>query len=120
ARACAGAAEGGDLVRRPSRPEIEALRYAGLVVRRGVNDIRAGIAAVTARLRTQRLKVLRAAVPNLLAEARLYRYGTSRDDPAASEEAVDEHNHALAALRYLIASIDRSFIARYRGPVQSS
>jgi hypothetical protein len=102
------------------RQEIEALRYAGLVVRRGVNEIRAGIAAVTARLRTQRLKVLRSAVPNLLAEAQLYRYGTSRDDPAASEEPVDEHNHALAALRYLIASIDRSFIARYRGPVQSS
>ncbi len=96
------------------RQEIEALRYADRVVRRGINDIAAGIAAVTARLRTGRLKVLRPAVPNLLAEARLYRYPNPRDNAAASEQPVDEHNHALAALRYLIASIDRRFIARYR------
>jgi hypothetical protein len=97
------------------RQEIEALRRAGLVVRRGVNDIRAGIAAVTARLRTGRLKVLRRAAPNLLAEARLYRYPGARENVGESEEPLDQHNHALAALRYLIASIDRSFVARYRG-----
>ena len=39
------------------RTEIEELRAGGLVVRRGDNDIRPGIAAVTARLRTGRLKV---------------------------------------------------------------
>ena len=41
------------------RTEIEELRASGLVVRRGDNDIRPGIAAVTARLRTGRLKVRR-------------------------------------------------------------
>ena len=45
------------------------------------------------------------ACPNLLAEAGLYRYS---DDPAEryAEIPVDEHNHALAALRYLIVMID--------------
>jgi hypothetical protein len=45
------------------------------------------------------------ACPNLIAEAGLYRYS---DDPAEryAEIPVDEHNHALAALRYLIAMID--------------
>ena len=38
------------------RTEIEELRAAGLAVRRGDNDIRLGIAAVTARLRTGRLR----------------------------------------------------------------
>ena len=49
------------------------------MVRRGDNDIRAGIAAVTARLRTGRLKVRRGACPNLLTEARLYRYPTAAE-----------------------------------------
>src|SRR5262249_21571126 len=48
------------------RTETEELRHAGLSVRRGDNDIRAGIAAVTARLRTGRLRVLRRGCPNLL------------------------------------------------------
>ena len=39
------------------RTEIEELRVANLVVRSGFNDIRLGIAAVTARLRTGRLKI---------------------------------------------------------------
>jgi hypothetical protein len=96
------------------RQEIEALRQAGLVVRRGVNDIRAGIAAVSARVRSGRLKVVASAAPNLLAEARLYRYPSERDSSAATEDPLDQHNHALDALRYLIASVDRRFIARIR------
>ena len=39
--------------------------------------------------------------PNLVREARLYRY-----DEDGSESPVDEENHALAALRYLIARLD--------------
>lgn len=96
------------------RQEIEALRYANLVVRRGRNDIQAGIAAVTARLRTGRLKVYRSAVPNLLAEVQLYRYPSPREGLADAETPIDDHNHALAALRYLIASIDGPFIAKFR------
>jgi hypothetical protein len=94
--------------------EINGLRSVGLVVRRGDNDIRAGIAAVRARLQTGRLRVVRGRCPNLLAEARLYRYPTRKDGRAASEVPVDEHNHALAALRYLVSRLDARFIARFR------
>lgn len=97
------------------RSEIEELRRAGVKVRAGVNDIRPGIAAVTARIRTGRLKVRRGTCPNLLAEARLYRYGPADHDAVSSELPVDAHNHALAALRYLISRIDAGVVARMRG-----
>jgi hypothetical protein len=93
--------------------EIAGLRAAGHVVRRGVNDIRAGIQAVTARLQTGRLKVSRQGCPQLLAEARLYRY-PGEGDPDTGENPVDKHNHALAALRYLITCLDQRFLARLR------
>jgi hypothetical protein len=94
--------------------EIDSLRRAGFVVRRADNDIRAGIAAVHARIETGRLRVVRAQCPNLLAEARLYRYPTHKDGRSVSEVPVDEHNHALAALRYAIARLDATFVARIR------
>jgi hypothetical protein len=97
------------------RTEAEELRAAGLAVRRGDNDIRLGIAAVTARLRTGRLRVVRGACPNLLEEARLYRYPDGSGPGGRGEAPVDEHNHALAALRYLVASLDARFVARLRG-----
>jgi hypothetical protein len=96
------------------RTEIEELRASGLVVRRGDNDIRPGIAAVAARLRTGRLKVRRDTCPNLIAEARLYRYPTAAERALRGENPVDEHNHALGALRYLISRLDAHFIARLR------
>jgi hypothetical protein len=102
------------------RTEIEELRASGLVVRRGDNDIRPGIAAVTARLRTGRLKVRRDACPQLLAEARLYRYPTAAERVLRGENPVDEHNHALGALRYLISRLDAHFIARLRKSGQRS
>jgi hypothetical protein len=96
------------------RTETEELRRANLLVRRGPNDIQAGIAAVTARLRTGRLKVHAAACPALLAEAKLYRYGNPREAGPNSEVPVDSNNHAMAALRYLVAAIDTGFMARFR------
>jgi hypothetical protein len=96
------------------RTEIEEMRAAGLTVRKGDNDIRSGIAAVAARLRTGRLKVLRGACPNLLAEAKLYRYPTAAERILRGENPVDEHNHALGALRYLVSRLDTRFIARLR------
>jgi hypothetical protein len=96
------------------RTEIEELRASGLVVRRGDNDIRPGIAAVAARLRTGRLKVRRNACPNLLTEASLYRYPSAAERALRGENPVDEHNHALGALRYLISRLDARFIARLR------
>jgi hypothetical protein len=96
------------------RTEIEELRASGLLVRRGNNDIRAGIAAVSARLRNGRLKVRRNACPHLLNEARLYRYPTAAERAQRGENPVDEHNHALGALRYLISRQDAHFIAKLR------
>jgi hypothetical protein len=97
------------------RTETEELRAAGLTVRRGDNDIRLGIAAVTARLRTGRLKVLSTQCWNLVAESKLYRYPTAQERPGQRfENPVDDHNHALGALRYLISRIDHKFIARLR------
>jgi hypothetical protein len=96
------------------RTEIEELVAAGLKVRGGINDIRLGIAAVTARLRTGRLKIFAGACPNLIAEARLYRYPTARERAVLGENPVDEHNHALGALRYLVSRLDERFIARHR------
>jgi len=84
--------------------EIEELRRGNLVVRRGDNHLRRGIGLVTGRLRTGRLKVL-ASCTNLVAEARLYRWPTANERAAAGENPIDAHNHALAALRYLVSKL---------------
>lgn len=89
------------------------LRRADFVVRQGKNALRLGIAAVSARLNNGTLKVLKGCCPNLVAEAGLYCWGESSTDRSA-EEPVDDHNHALAALRYLIASIDEGRMIRPR------
>jgi len=73
-------------------------------VRRGDNHLRRGIGLVTGRLRTGRLKVL-ASCTNLVAEARLYRWPTANERAAAGENPIDAHNHALAALRYLVSKL---------------
>ena len=75
--------------------------------------VRAGIMAVTARLESGRLRVLAGACPNLLYEAALYRYGESSPS-RGSEAPLDQHNHALAALRYLISRLDEGRQARRR------
>jgi hypothetical protein len=86
------------------RTDLEELRRAGLLVRKGDNDIRHGIAMITARIRTGRLKVSPACV-NLIAESRLYRYPTAAERAQLGENPIDAHNHALAALRYLVATM---------------
>jgi hypothetical protein len=91
------------------------LLCAGLVVRAGDNALRPGIAAVSARLENGTLRVLEGSCPNLLAEAALYRYSDEAGDRHA-EAPVDEHNHALAALRYLVSRLDARQMARNRGP----
>ena len=91
--------------------ERAELTCAGFTVRAGKNGLRPGIAAVNARIQNGTLKIYPGACPNLLAEAGLYRYS---DDPRekSAEIPEDEHNHALAALRYLIASLDARSLAR--------
>ncbi len=85
--------------------EIAELRHAGFVVRKGANALRPGIAAVTARIENGGLKILAGRCPQLLAEAELYRYSDAPADKKA-EVPVDENNHALAALRYLVSRLD--------------
>jgi hypothetical protein len=105
----------------PSGPgEIHEFRAAGWKVIKGFNEIRLGIAAVSARLRGGRLRVVRGRCPRLVKEATLYRYPTEDERAIVGEKPVDAHNHALGALRYLIARLDHTFIARLRkkGPAR--
>lgn len=100
--------------------EIAELRAAGLTVRRADNDIRLGIAAVSARIRGGRLRISRLGCPYLIMESELYRYPSQGDAPgrgrpsSRGENPVDADNHALAALRYLVSKLDARFIARLR------
>jgi hypothetical protein len=94
--------------------EIASLRQANVTVYKANNEIRPGIAAVHARLQTGRLRVVAQNCPNLMAEAQLYRYPSKGEGRSESEVPVDEHNHALSALRYLIAQIDHDFMAKLR------
>jgi hypothetical protein len=97
--------------------EISELKRAGFSISAGKNALRQGIAAVTARLHSGRLKVVVGACPNLLAEAELYRYSDDAADKRA-ETPVDDHNHALAALRYLVMKLDAGRNVRTR-PVET-
>jgi hypothetical protein len=89
------------------------LRLGGFHVIEGDNALRPGIAAVTARIENGTLRVLEGRCPNLLYEAGLYRYGNESREKYA-EVPVDEHNHALAALRYLVSKVDARQMARFR------
>jgi hypothetical protein len=86
--------------------ERSELRRAGFTVHKGLNALRPRLAAVTARIQSHRLFIREGACPNLMSEAGLYRYPEARNNLDA-EDPVDDHNHALSALRYLIASIDQ-------------
>jgi hypothetical protein len=94
--------------------ERAEMRCANFQVRSGLNALRTGIAAVTARLESGRLKVLQGRCPNLLAEAGLYHYGESPHE-RNGEAPVDEYNHALGALRYMIARLDAGRRRREHG-----
>ncbi len=87
------------------RTEREELIRRNLRVRAADNSLRSGIAKVTARLRTGHLKVL-PACKHLMAEAQLYRYGRPEEGGKGSENPIDADNHALDALRYLVAEVD--------------
>lgn len=85
--------------------EVAELRANGFQVLPGRNERRGGLAAVAARLESERLHVLRGRCPQLLAEARLYRYGETPQE-RQGEEPLREHNHALDALCYLVYRLD--------------
>ncbi len=91
--------------------EISELRCAGFQMRRGDNAVRPGIMAVTARVESGMLRIVAGSCPHLLTEAGQYRYS---DDPAdrQSETPEDAYNHALGALRYLVAKLDARRLAK--------
>lgn len=87
----------------PASPsERHELILRGLTIRTGLNPIRDGVARVTARLRTGRLKIVAPACPNLVREGQLYRY----PDAGEGENPLGRDDHALDALRYLVARLD--------------
>jgi len=94
--------------------ERAELRCGGFTVRQGNNAIQNGIAAVNARIQHGRLKIVAGKCPNLLAEAGLYCYSDEPEDQGG-EKPLDRYNHALAALRYLIATVDTGRMARDAG-----
>jgi hypothetical protein len=65
-------------------------------------------------LRTGRLRVHATACPELVRESRLYRYPSEQERALVGENPVDEHNHALGALRYLISRLDAHRLAKLR------
>ena len=87
--------------------DISELQAAGFKIRRGDNALRTGIAAVSARIESGTLRIVEGRCPNLVVEASIYRYGAGTD----AETPEDEHNNALAALRYLISRLDKSRLA---------
>ncbi len=98
--------------------ERAELIHAGFKVWPGPNNLQLGIAAVSARIENGLLRIVQGRCPHLLREARLYCYGGTSQDRHA-EHPVDAHNHALAALRYLIMSLDQHRLARRQGPPNS-
>ena len=64
---------------------------------------------------TGRLKICGYRCPNLIGEAKLYRYPSPQERVLVGERPIDDNNHALGALRYLISRLDARFIAKLRG-----
>jgi hypothetical protein len=93
--------------------ERSELRCAGFTVHSGDNALRPGVAAVSARVENGTLQVVEGRCPHLLEEAALYRYSDEAGDRRA-ETPVDDHNHALAALRYLVTRLDARRMAHDR------
>ena len=107
------------MVRRPFQPRrYYRAHWRGFTVGRGKNDLRQGIAAVSARLEDGTLKILPGRCPNLLHEAELCRY-SSEPEHRKTETPEDNNNHALAALRYLISRLDTGKLGRRPRPASA-
>jgi hypothetical protein len=79
------------------------LRARGLWVSPGVNDVLAGIDAVTRLIRSGRLKVMRGRAPNLLRELESYVWEQRDGQPLDRPRKADDH--ALDALRYAVMAL---------------
>ena len=98
----------------PAEPDsIASLRVAGHACRAADNSIITGIDAVSNRLYTRRL-LISDRCKALFGESQLYSYPTKDDEPYG-DRPIDDNNHALGALRYMVMGVDRRQIARSRG-----
>lgn len=99
-----------------SPASIAECRVAGLNIRKAIYiekyEIETGIAAVTSRIQTGRLRILKPRCPNTLKESQLY----IRDEENAKGKRppVDNHNHAMDAIRGLVVWIDRHYLGHGR------
>ncbi len=88
------------------QPEmILKLRKGGHKVKKATKNIKVGIDAVNARIYQGKLKILVNHCPAIVSEAASYSYTDDEDDPG-NDTPIDENNHAMDALRYLIMGID--------------
>jgi PBSX family phage terminase large subunit len=101
----------------PSRPEyIQALRNAGIDARKGKNELDPGIAAVNRYLDHDLLFVDFNACPNVIEEFETYHYDEDDLGKIMKDRPVDQDNHAMDALRYMVYSHSRQgYVGSQRG-----
>jgi phage terminase large subunit len=85
------------------------MRRAGIRCVPAMNDILIGINAVNARIDSGTLHISDRCKA-LKAECEAYHY----PDDKSTEKPVDEFNHAMDALRYLVMGVDKGKVARMR------
>lgn len=85
---------------------IRKLQKGGHRVRKAYKQILPGIDAVNERILTGKLKILYNRCPAVFAEAEMYAYPTDSDTEDTYGEKPEGSDHAMDALRYMIAGID--------------
>ncbi len=89
------------------QPEaIKKLRKGGHTVRKAKKDILAGVYAVNRRIYTDTLKIIENCCPACCAEFETYCY-PEKDEEIVGDKPIDQDNHAMDTLRYLIMGLDR-------------
>lgn len=94
--------------------DIQAMRRAGLVVRRRRMGVGEGLDLVRARLRPamgETRLMVHARCVRLIESLETYRYPADR--PEALTPVKDGSDHAVDALRYLVANLDRAYETKY-------
>ncbi len=101
-----------------ARPDnIRDMRGYGFRVKaatKAAGSIIAGIDRINSLIRTGRLKICREYVPALLQECEIFSY-LSNSEGEQIEQTEQDHNHAIDALRYLVAGAYRMRLLREGG-----
>lgn len=89
------------------QPEmIYKLRKGGHTVVSANKNILSGINAVNSRILSGRLKILTNRCPAVVSESEMYKYPED-EEKSGGDKPIDEFNHAMDSLRYLIAGMDK-------------